>query len=76
MGEELGVKLKEYEEKIYEIVGELFNINFLKQFGVILFEKIGLFVVKKIKIGYLMFVDVFEKLVDKYDIVDYILQYR
>lgn len=27
MGEELGTKLKEYEEKIHEIAGEPFNIN-------------------------------------------------
>lgn len=73
MGEEFCVKLKEYEEKIYDIVGELFNINLLKQFGVILFDKFGLLVVKKIKIGYFILVDVLEKFVDKYDIVVYIL---
>ncbi|MFU2201798.1 DNA polymerase I [Bacillus subtilis] len=76
MGEELGAKLKEYEEKIHEIAGEPFNINSPKQLGVILFEKIGLPVVKKTKTGYSTSADVLEKLADKHDIVDYILQYR
>lgn len=76
MGEELSAKLKEYEEKIHEIAGEPFNINSPKQLGVILFEKIGLPVVKKTKTGYSTSADVLEKLADKHDIVDYILQYR
>ncbi|MEC1613054.1 DNA polymerase I [Bacillus mojavensis] len=76
MGEELSAKLKEYEEKIHDIAGEPFNINSPKQLGVILFEKIGLPVVKKTKTGYSTSADVLEKLADKHDIVDYILQYR
>lgn len=49
MGEELSGKLKEYEKKIHESAGETFNINSPKQLGVILFEKLGLPVVKKRK---------------------------
>ncbi|MCY9159021.1 DNA polymerase I [Bacillus atrophaeus] len=76
MGEELGARLKEYEEKIHEIAGEPFNINSPKQLGVILFEKLGLPVVKKTKTGYSTSADVLEKLADQHDIVSYILQYR
>lgn len=41
----------------------------------ILFEKFGFLVVKKIKIGYLMVVDVLESLFGKYVIIDEILLY-
>ena len=50
---ELGLQFKEIikklESEIYEISGEEFNINSPKQLGVILFEKLGLPVIKKTK---------------------------
>lgn len=39
---ELGEKLKNIEDEIYELAGETFNINSPKQVGTILFEKLGL----------------------------------
>ncbi|RSB91154.1 DNA polymerase I [Parvimonas micra] len=65
-----------YEQKVYELAGEVFNLNSPKQLGVILFEKIGLPVVKKTKTGYSTDVEVLEKLSKKHEIVDYILKYR
>ena len=65
-----------YEQKVYELAGEVFNLNSLKQLGVILFEKIGLPVVKKTKTGYSTDVEVLEKLSKKHEIADYILKYR
>lgn len=65
-----------YEQKVYELVGEVFNLNSPKQLGVILFEKIGLPVVKKTKTGYSTDVEVLEKLSKKHEIADYILKYR
>lgn len=76
MGEELSGKLKEYEKKIHESAGETFNINSPKQLGVILFEKLGLPVVKKTKTGYSTSADVLEKLRDKHVIIEDILHYR
>lgn len=65
-----------YEQKVYELAGEVFNLNSPKQLGVILFEKIGLPVVKKTKTGYSTDVEVLEKLSKKREIADYILKYR
>ncbi|MFN2747674.1 MULTISPECIES: DNA polymerase I [Bacillus] len=76
MGEELSGKLKEYEKKIHESAGETFNINSPKQLGVILFEKLGLPVIKKTKTGYSTSADVLEKLRDKHVIIEDILHYR
>lgn len=44
---EFSERLKEIEEKIYAEAGEEFNLNSPKQLGVILFEKMGLPVIKK-----------------------------
>lgn len=76
MGEELSAKLAEYEKKIHDSAGETFNINSPKQLGVILFEKLGLPVVKKTKTGYSTSADVLEKLRDKHVIIEDILHYR
>lgn len=65
-----------YEQKVYELAGEVFNLNSPKQLGVILFKKIGLPVVKKTKTGYSTDVEVLEKLSKKHEIADYILKYR
>ena len=76
MGEEFKSQLQEIEEKIYEYAGEKFNINSPKQLGVILFEKLGLPVIKKTKTGYSTSADVLEKLESKHEIVALILHYR
>lgn len=47
MGHELNDKLIVIEQEIYADTGEKFNINSPKQLGVILFEKLGLPVIKK-----------------------------
>ncbi len=76
MGNELKQRLMEIEEKIYDAAGEKFNINSPKQLGVILFEKLGLPVIKKTKTGYSTSAAVLEKLQSKHEIVDLILHYR
>ena len=65
-----------YEQKVYELAGEVFNLNSPKQLGVILFDKMKLPVVKKTKTGYSTDVEVLEKLSKKHEIADYILKYR
>lgn len=64
------------EAEIFEIAGESFNINSPKQLSVILFEKLGLPVIKKTKTGYSTAVDVLEKLAPQAPIVEHILKYR
>lgn len=76
MGKELESKIAELEQKIYEQAGETFNINSTKQLGVILFEKLGLPVIKKTKTGYSTAADVLEKLRTEHQIVEFLLQYR
>ena len=46
---ELGERLEMTEASIYDLAGEEFNINSTRQLGHILFEKLGLPVVKKPK---------------------------
>lgn len=76
MGEDLERKIAALEIEIYELAGEKFNINSPKQLGVILFEKLGLPVVKKTKTGYSTAADVLEKLQTEHKVVQYILDYR
>ncbi len=75
-GKELGEKIAELEQKIYESAGEVFNINSPKQLGVILFEKLQMPNGKKTKTGYSTAADVLEKLAPSYPIVAQILEYR
>lgn len=73
---ELTTLLEELTKKIYDLAGEEFNINSPKQLGVILFEKLGLPVVKKTKTGYSTNIEVLEQLKGKHDIIEEIIDYR
>ena len=68
--------MKIIEAKIYEEADEEFNINSPKQLGIILFEKMDFPVIKKTKTGYSTSADVLEKLKDKGEIIENILDYR
>lgn len=76
MGEELSERIKKIEAEIFELAGEKFNVNSPKQLGVILFEKLGLPVIKKTKTGYSTAADVLEKLEDKHEIIPHIFLFR
>ncbi len=76
MGQELNDKLIVIEQEIYAEAGETFNINSPKQLGVILFDKLGLPVIKKTKTGYSTAADVLEKLQSEHAIIKHILLYR
>ncbi len=69
-------KIREIEEEVYEIAGEEFNLNSPKQLGVILFEKMGLPVIKRTKTGYSTSANVLEKLEKNYPIASFISNYR
>lgn len=64
-------------DEIYSLAGEEFNINSPKQLGVILFEKLELPFGKKNKSGgYSTNAEILEKLCDKHEIVEKVLEYR
>lgn len=69
-------KLATITEKVHELAGEEFNINSFQQLGEILFEKLGLPVIKETKTGYSTSIDVLEELEDKHEIVPLIIDYR
>ena len=70
-------RLVSMEELAREQAGDPgFNPNSTKQLGVVLFEKLGLPVIKKTKTGYSTDVKVLEELKGKHPLVDTILQYR
>ncbi len=69
-------KLEEQQKEIYLLADEEFNINSPKQLSVILFEKLGLPVIKKTKNGYSTDVSVLEQLASEHALPDVILTYR
>jgi DNA polymerase-1 len=76
LGKEFSQQIDSLTECIYDFAGESFNINSTKQLGVILFEKLGLPVIKKTKTGYSTDVEVLEALYDKHPMIEKLLEYR
>ncbi len=75
-GSHLLDRIREKEEEIYLLTGERFNLNSPKQLGHILYEKLGLPVLKKKKTGYSTDAETLEKLRFHSPVIDYILDYR
>ena len=70
-------QLAKIEGRIYEIAGEVFNINSPRQVGEVLFEKLGLKAKKKRgKTNYSTNAAVLEELAEEYEIAQLILDYR
>lgn len=76
LSHELKIKINDLTSSICELAGGEFNINSPKQLGVILFEQLGLPVIKKTKTGYSTDAEVLEQLSEKHEIVSKILEYR
>lgn len=74
--EKIREQLNAIQQEIYDMAGEVFNINSPKQLGVVLFEKMGLPVRKKTKSGYSTNADVLESLQNESPVIDKILQFR
>ncbi len=74
--EMLGEKIDVITKQIYDLCNTEFNINSPKQLGEVLFEKLGLPIIKKTKSGYSTSVDVLEKLKGTHDVIDLIMEYR
>ena len=75
-GASLSSQIEELTQEIYRLAGEQFNINSTQQLGHILFEKLGLKVIKKTKKGYSTDIEVLEKLKNSHAIVPLIIEYR
>ena len=75
-GNMLSERIADCEQLIFSYSGEAFNINSTKQLGELLFEKLGLPVLKKTKTGYSTNADVLEKLKNKHPIIPAIMDYR
>ncbi len=69
-------QIDDIEKDIYDMAGEIFNINSPSQLAHILFEKLGLKGGKKTKTGYSTAADVLNKLAPDYPIVMKVLRYR
>lgn len=76
LSDKWGDELEAITEKIYNLSGEEFNINSPKQLGVILFEKLGLPVIKKTKTGYSTSASVLDELEGSNEIIPLIKEYR
>lgn len=78
MSVELGEDLTSYQQKIFELSGEEFNIDSPRQLGEVLFEKMQIPAkVKKTKTGqYSTNEETLLKIKDKHEIFDVILDYR
>ncbi|MBC8590840.1 DNA polymerase I [Wansuia hejianensis] len=76
LGEKYNQEIDTLTKEIYELAEMEFNINSPKQIGEVLFEKLGLPVIKRTKTGYSTNVEVLEKLLDQHPIIEKILRYR
>ena len=81
MGEEFEGRLAELEAAIFAIAGRRFNIASPKQLGEVLFDELGLPVIKRTKTGYSTNAEVLERLAAKtelagHEIAEHLLEHR
>ncbi|WP_130616634.1 DNA polymerase I [Cohnella abietis] len=76
LGTEFQRRIEEMTKAIYDAAGFEFNIGSPKQLGEVLFDRLGLPVIKKTKTGYSTDAEVLERLEPYHDIVRLILHYR
>ena len=74
--QEISGEIEDLRASVMKDAGVDFNLNSPKQLGEVLFEKMGMPVIKKTKTGYSTSVEVLEKLRDQGEIIDNILRYR
>ena len=71
-----GERLEELETEIYEIAGHRFNISSPKQLAEVLFDDLGLPVIKKTKTGRSTDADVLDQLAQEHPLPAKIIEYR
>ena len=75
-GQALDTQIDILTGEIYELTGEVFNIQSPAQLSVILFERLGLKGTKKTKSGYSTAADVLEGIKDQHPVISKVLAYR
>lgn len=73
---DLSQGIEHSEQRIFTLAGYDFNINSPRQLGKVLFEDLGLRVIKKTKTGYATGAEILEALHDDHEIIPHILHYR
>ncbi|TNF32090.1 MAG: DNA polymerase I [Deltaproteobacteria bacterium] len=76
MGVEFRERLAGLEQRVFELAGHDFNLGSTKQLGEVLFEELGLPIVKRTKTGYSTDSEVLEKLEESHEIATVILEWR
>lgn len=76
LGVEFRERLAELERRVWELAGKEFNINSTKQLADVLFEDLGLPVVKRTKTGYSTDQEVLDKLAEEHEIAQVIVDWR
>lgn len=76
MSEAMASDLEHLTESIYKAAGTEFNINSPKQLADVLFNRLGLPVIKRSKTGPSTNAEVLEELADKHEVVAKLLEYR
>jgi DNA polymerase-1 len=76
MSGEFGNEIAGLEETVYEIAGERFNIRSTKQLQEVLFDRLGLPVIKRTKTGISTDESVLVELARTYDIANFLLRHR
>ncbi len=76
LSKEFHARLDEIEKRVHELAGVQFNVNSPKQLGEVLFEKLGLPVLKKTKTGYATDVDTLGELRHMHPMPEAVLEYR
>lgn len=74
--EEMTKKVQALEQQAWDQAGEEFNLNSPKQLGSLLFDKLGLPIIKKTKTGYSTDVSVLEALQGEHPIIETLIAYR
>ena len=75
-GVELESKMKELEDRVYQLAGKRFNIGSPKQLSVVLFEELGLKGGKKTRTGWSTDAETLEKLKDQHELIPAVLDWR
>jgi DNA polymerase-1 len=76
LGEGFKSELAELETKIFALAGRSFNVGSPKQLGTILFDELGLPVIKRTKTGYSTNQAVLERLRQEHPIAELLLEHR
>lgn len=76
LNEDMTFRIGKLEREAEAQAGEKINLKSHKQLGVLLFETLGLPVIKKTKTGYSTDANVLEQLKGKHPVIDTILEYR